>query len=110
MASLPGWRRSNRDRSLARRVLEAFAAQLHADPARIRENLSAWARGQAAQAAGRGRASTANSLEALAAFLKEPGELTVHLAPAEPVPMLYLFAEGNLIQALDLLNARIEAR
>lgn len=98
-----------RDRSLAGRVLEAFAAQFHTDAARIRETLSAWAADQAGRAASRGLTRAAGSLEALAAFLKKPGELSVHLAPAEPVPVLYLFAEGNLVQALDLLNARIEA-
>ncbi|WP_027176623.1 hypothetical protein [Desulfovibrio aminophilus] len=99
-----------RDRSLLGRVLQRVAAQFQTSEAALRTRAALWLAAREAQARSRGEAASASALEALGRFARTPGELTVSLAPAEPVPFLYLIADGNLPQMLALLNARVEAR
>ncbi|WP_449242238.1 hypothetical protein [Desulfovibrio sp.] len=109
-SSLAGLELRYRDRSLLGRVLQRVAAQFQTSEVVLRTRAALWLAAREAQARARGEAASASALEALGRFARAPGELTVSLAPAEPVPFLYLIADGNLPRMLALLNARIEAR
>ncbi|MES9996871.1 hypothetical protein [Desulfovibrio aminophilus] len=109
-SSLAGLELRYRDRSLLERVLRRVAAQFRVSEAALRTRAALWLAARETQARSRGNEAAASALEALGRFARTPGELTVTLAPAEPVPLLYLIADGNLPEMLVLLNARIEAR
>lgn len=109
-ASLAGLELRYTDRSLLRRLLRQAAAQFRVDETLLASRLEAWLAGQEALARSRGNVAAAAALESLRRFARDPGELDVTLAPADPVPLLYLAAEANLPETLALLNAKIKAR
>lgn len=109
-ASLTGLELRYTDRSLLKRLLQQTAAQFRLDEAALTARVEAWLAGQESLSRTRGNSTAAAALEALRRFAKNPGELDVRLAPVEPVPILYLVADGNLPEMLSLLNAKIEAR
>ena len=109
-ASLAGLELRYTDRSLLKRLLQQAAAQFRVDEALLTSRMEAWLAAQENLSRSRGNATAAAALESLRRFAKAPGELDVSLAPLEPVPLLYLVADGNLPEILSLLNAKIEAR
>ncbi len=98
------------DRSLLARALKQIAGQYRTSPEALQAGLEAWLGAQEARARAQRNETAARALESLRRFAHAPGELTVRLAPQEPVPILYLMADGNLPEMLSLLNATIEAR
>jgi hypothetical protein len=82
------------DASLAERAIKAAAAQSGVDPAQFRLILAGMAQMQSA-ALGKGP-DIAAAGKAIGAFLADPHNLTIELAPPQPVPLITMQADKDL--------------
>ncbi len=99
-----------RDRGLVRNLADNWARDTGARPEDFGAQSHGTLSGLAARANGQGNAEAARVFEVLGSFMERPGELVLTLAPAEPVSLFYLLADGNVNEMLRLLRAEASVK